>query len=224
MKSRSIDPWSKETDNTLKIDALNCAGLKAHFHDIQTDDRLIKADIIHLEETSLMEAEDESAFTLDGYGQKFIKNGNGKGIATYYDNEKVEPVEEIKTGKFQIAKFKHNVLDIINVYRSQSGNSLELLDHLKKQIEPGRTTIITGDFNICFMENFTNRMIQGLLSLGFDQLVHEPTHIHGRHIDHVYFLDPSNRLKPMITRYSPYYSDHDGICITIPEVTEIEKR
>ena len=217
------DPWSKKTDNTLKIVSLNCAGLKAHFQDIQTDDRLNKADIIHLVETSLNEEEDEQAFTLDGYEQKFIKTGNGKGIGTYYNHDKVRPDEEVKTDKFQIAKFKHKVLDIINVYRSQSGNSLELLEHLKRLIETGRTTIITGDFNICFMENFSNRMTQGLLSLGFDQLVHEPTHIRGRHIDHVYFLDPSNRLRPIIDRYSPYYSDHDGICITIPEVTESQQ-
>jgi hypothetical protein len=98
------------------------------------------------------------------------------------------------------------------------------LEYLNKKIELGRPTIITGDFNICFMENFNNRMIQGLLSLGFDQLVHEPTHIRGRHIDHVYFLDPSNRLKPIIARYSPYYSDHDGICISIQEVTEIDEK
>jgi hypothetical protein len=174
-------------------------------------------------ETSLKEDEDEDAFILDGYSQRFIKIGNGKGIATYYNHDKVRPVEEVKTDKFQIGKFKHKFLDIINVYRSQSGHSLELLEHLKKQIEAERITIITGDFNICFMENNSNRMIQGLLSLGFDQLVHEPTHIQGRHIDHVYFLDPSNRLKPILERYSPYYSDHDGICITIPEVNEIEK-
>ena len=218
------DSWSKETENTLKIVSLNCAGLKAHFRDIQTDDRLTKADIIHLVETSLREEEDDHGFTLDGYEQKFIKAGNGKGIGTYYNKNKFKPVEEVKNDKFQIAKFKHDVLDIINIYRSQSGNSLELLEYLKKIIEPGRTTIITGDFNICFMENFSNRMIQGLLSLGFDQLVHEPTHIRGRHIDHVYFLDPSNRLKPIITRYSPYYSDHDGICITFQQVTDIEKK
>jgi hypothetical protein len=54
--------------------------------------------------------------------------------------------------------------------------------------------------------------------MGFDQLVHEPTHIRGRHIDQVYFLDPSERLKPIVDRYSPYYSDHDGICITISEL------
>ena len=114
------DAWSKETDNALKIVSLNCAGLKAHFHDIQTDDRLRKADVIHLVETSLKEAEDDCPFTLDGYQQKFIKNGNGKGIATYYDNEKFKPIEEVKTDKFQIVKFKHNVLDIIHCYHSDS--------------------------------------------------------------------------------------------------------
>ena len=217
--NKNPSPWSKDTNNALKIVSLNCAGLKAHFEDIKTDDRLQKAHIIHLVETSLGEEEDEDYFKLDGYAQRFIKNGNGKGIATYYNRDKFRPLEEVKTDKFQITKFKHRVLDIINVYRSQSGNSLELLEHLKKQIEAGRTTLITGDFNICFMENFSNRMIQGLLSLGFDQLVHEPTHIRGRHIDHVYFLDPSDRLKPIIDRYSPYYSDHDGICITFPEVS-----
>ena len=171
------DPWSKETENTLKIVSLNCAGLKAHFQDIKADARLLKGDIIHLVETSVKEDEDEDGFLLDGYNQRFIKNGNGKGIATYYDHEKFRPVEEVKTDKFQIAKFKHKVLDIINVYRSRSGNSLELLETIKDQIEVGRTTIITGDFNICFMENNSNRMIQGLLNLGFDQLLHEPTHI-----------------------------------------------
>ena len=120
--------------------------------------------------------------------------------------------------KFQIAKFQHEALDIINIYRSQTGHSVELLEKLRKLIDIEKTTIITGDFNICFMENFNNRLIQGLLGMGFDQLVHEPTHIRGRHIDQVYFLDPTNRLKLIVDRYSPYYSDHDGICITIEDL------
>jgi hypothetical protein len=155
---------------------------------------------------------------LEGYNQQFITIGPGKGIATYFKNDRFNPAEEVTTDKFQITKFKHEVMDIISVYRSQSGHSLELLEGLVKMIEAGRITIITGDFNICFMENFSNRMTQGLLSMGFNQLVHEPTHIRGRHIDQVYFLDQSDRLQPIVDRYSPYYSDHDGICITIPEL------
>ena len=82
------DPWSKDTENTLRIVSLNCAGLKAHFQDIQADAKLLKGDIIHLVETSVKEDEDEDEFLLDGYKKRFIKNGNGKGIATYYDHKK----------------------------------------------------------------------------------------------------------------------------------------
>ena len=117
--------------------------------------------------------------------------------------------------KFQIGKFRHKSIDIINIYRSQTGNSLDMLEQLKKMIEDGRPTLITGDFNACFLENINNRLIQGLLTLGFDQLVHEGTHIQGRHIDHAYLLDPTGKVNIIVERYSPYYSDHDGICITM---------
>ena len=117
--------------------------------------------------------------------------------------------------KFQITKFRHDILDMINIYRSQAGNSLEVLDELRKQMSSGRVTLLTGDFNICYIENFNNRLIQGILDLGFDQLVHEPTHIHGRHIDHAYLLDPYGQLNPIIERHSTYFSDHDGICIIL---------
>ena len=92
---------------------------------------------------------------------------------------------------------------------------MELFQDLTKLIDPNRATIITGDFNVCFMENSSNRLIQGLLGMAFDQLVHEPTHIRGRHIDLLFFLDPEKRLNPTIQRYSPYYSDHDAILITL---------
>ena len=109
-------------------------------------------------------------------------------------------------------------IDIINIYRSQTGNCLELLNKVKELVDPSRATLITGDFNVCFVENFSNRLVEGLLLMGFEQLVHEATHILGRHIDHAYFLDPTKTLCPVIERYSPYYTDHDGICITITEL------
>ena len=38
------------------------------------------------------------------------------------------------------------MLDVINVYRSQSGHSVELLENIKKLIEIERVTVITGSF------------------------------------------------------------------------------
>ena len=210
-------PWDQSNETSVKIACMNCAGLKAHFVDIKADEKLLKADIIHLIETSLSQEESTEDFDLRGYTKKFITTGNGKGIASYYDEAKFTPITEVKREKFQVAKFAKDDLDIITIYRSQTGNSMELLETLKTLIEPKQLTLITGDFNICFIENSSNRLIQGLLSLGFDQRVHEPTHIKGRHIDQVYILDQKNKLELAIDRYSSYYSDHDAILITLSQ-------
>ena len=158
----------------------------------------------------MTEDDDQGNFKLEGY-----TGGLGKGITTYFNDNKFSPSNQINSEKFQIMKFRHEVLDLIGIYRSQTGNSLELLQELRKIIDPGRVTIVGGDFNACFLENSSNRLIDGLLVMGFDQLVHEATHIKGRLIDHVYFNDPTDKLKITIERYSPYYTDHDGICVTL---------
>ena len=173
---------------------------------------------MHLIESSLTTDDAEHDLTLEGFETEFLTKGVGKGIATYYKASKFIPSERVISEKFQITKFRHEDLDIINIYRSQAGNSLEVLETIKKLHTPGMPTIISGDFNICFIENKSNRLIEGLLSIGFKQLIHEPIHIRGRHIDHVYFLDPTDSMRLTLERYSPYYSDHDGICITIQRV------
>ena len=207
-------PWNKEKNKNLKIASLNCAGLKAHFQDIQTDDRLLQADILHLIESSLTKDDMENDLKLEGFETEFITRGLGKGIATYYKPSKFIPSQTVNSENFQITKFRHEDLDIINIYRSQLGNSVQVLETVKKLLTTGIPTLISGDFNICFIENKSNRLIEGLLSMGFEQLIHEPTHVRGRHIDHVYFRDPTYSLRMTLERYSPYYSDHDGICIT----------
>ena len=83
-------------------------------------------------------------------------------------------------------------------------------------VTPNMSTLIAGDFNICYSRNPNNRMSKGIQNTGFNQLMKEPTHILGGHIDHVYWK-PSNNIwmDPVIQRYSPYYSDHDASCITL---------
>ena len=85
----------------------------------------------------------------------------------------------------QITKFTAEELDVINVYRSSNGHSVELLNHLQEMMTEGKPLSITGDFNICFRTISNNRMSKGLLKIGFSQLVQEATHIRGGHIDHV---------------------------------------
>ena len=116
----------------------------------------------------------------------------------------------------QIIKFTSSNLDVINIYRSANGHSVVLLDHIIRMLPEKKAVIITGDFNICYQENRTNRLIEGLETHGFRQLVQEATHIRGRHIDHAYWRDNEGTLsEPALDRYSPYYSDHDAIGLTL---------
>ena len=208
-------PWHKDDENTLKIVALNCAGLKHHYHDVECDHKLKKAHLISLLETSLLSCDNEEDFPLQGYSKYFIKMGLGKGVGSYYDESRFTRKQDIQFEKFQASKFTHDEIDVICLYRSQITDSIHLLEELAKLVDVQRPTLIMGDFNICYKENSYNKLIQGLLNLGFSQLMQEPTHIRGRTIDHAYVLDPNRQLRLSIERYSPYYTDHDAICICV---------
>ena len=142
--------------------------------------------------------------------------GKGKGIATFYKSDLAQHELDCTENNLQVTKFTSSNIDIISVYRSSNCNSVELLNKISKITSIKKSVIITGDFNICYLMNKTNRLIQGLESNGFQQLVRESTHIRGRHIDHAYWKDADRFwLEPVLNRYSPYYSDHDAICLTI---------
>ena len=209
-------PWQMRTEDTLKVVSLNCAGLKPHLKDIEVDRSIMKGDIIHLIETSLLKDE-YSPLSLTDYECHLTSAGNGKGIATFYKVKKFQHEQDYNTEYMQVTKFIADSLDVINVYRSSKGNSAELLAKLEEMITAGKTTLITGDFNICFMNHERNRLSKGLLEgQGLRQLMKDPTHIMGGHIDHIYWKDEMKVWKdPIIERYSPYYSDHDGLFITL---------
>ena len=207
--------WLRPIRNSIKVVSLNCAGLKPHFVDIKADCHLLEADVIHLVETSL-NADEKDVFILPGYSSHAINISNGKGIVTFYKSGIVEHKNDIKESNMQITKFSSSSIDIINTYRSANGHSVELLNNIIKMAPLENAVLITGDFNICYQMNRMNRLIQGLENLGFRQLVNEATHIRGRHIDHVYWRDPTGTWsEPDLDRYSPYYTDHDAIGLTI---------
>ena len=173
-------------------------------------------EIIPLFETSFEKSEEE-LFTLEGYKLHHVTIGKGKGISTYYNADIFQHKEDFIKTDMQISKFSTENIDILAVYRTSKGNSVELLNKLVELVSHELPTIFTGDFNICYKVNGNKRLSQGLIKKeNFSQLINEPTHILGRHIDHVYWRDPLNMwMDPVIERYSPYYSDHDGSCITL---------
>ena len=96
---------------------------------------------------------------------------------------------------------------LIIVYVSAGCLFKELVEDIKKLLDPDLTIIVTGDFN--FNKTETNALTCFLGAKKLTQVVDWPTHKEGRTIDHVYA--PKNAVQ--VTRHVPYYSDHDGLCI-----------
>ena len=198
--NRNPTPWEKNKRKSVKIATLNWAGLKSHFKDIQMDEKIKKADIIHLIETSLTETE-LNPLTLPGYEVHDICIGNGKGISTYYKRSMFKNEKDYVTENMQVTKFSSEKLNIISVYRSSRGSKSELAHQIEDMLDQGKATLINRDFNICIMDNSNNKFSIGLRTKGHEQLTREPTHIMGGHIDHVYLRDTNNMYEsPIIER------------------------
>ena len=195
--------------------SISCAGLVAHIKDIKKDVKLLKADVLHLDETHIKE-DDEVVIKLEGFDCHHVSAGKGKGITTYKKETLNILTTSIKESRLQIVKASLDEVDSINVYKSGDKSVTETLEVLGKLINPDRTTLITGDFNICFRKNPKNSLTTYLEKKGFSQLQKEATQIMGGHIDHVYWLDPWRKWHdPEVERYSVYYSDHDSILISL---------
>ena len=146
------------------------------------------------------------------FDTSFVSHGNGKGVVTY---SKIFPQTSISKSddSMQIQKYEFINLDVVNVYRSQKGNKYDLIQRLDRVVNKEKPTLVTGDFNICGNQEAKNVVSQYLERQGFLQVIEEATQIQGRAIDHVYI----NRNDLIIEhqRYSPYFSDHDALLITL---------
>ena len=173
---------------------LNCHSLKHKFLDISGDKVIVINDVICLTETWLKKDVYQESFKIEGYSQHFNSFGDerGKGIAVYYRSEKFTPSAKVKLPNLQISRISSADLDVITVYRSS--NCSDALRHILSLINMERSTVICGDFNLCFVVRNDHPVIQSLLNLGFEQKVTRATHIQGGTIDHVYFRKGGGRL------------------------------
>ena len=218
-------PWLIPDYKSLKIASVNCARLRPHFQYIQNDDRLTRADVIHLQETCL-DPDTTSDLSIESYEEHFLNVGNGKGIASYY-RDPAATFQDHKSANFQVTKMTVQGVVTINVYRSAQGNKTDLVSVLKRMIgdRQDQPILVSGDLNICTMDKPNNPVTKELRDLGFDLLVDVATHVQGGHIDHLYWRgDPTGVWKKptletnLIERYSPYYTDHDAWLVTLQQL------
>ena len=174
MNSRSINQnpitWKKQDKSLIKICSLNCMNLSNNYDDIVHDQTLKESTLLALSETWL---DQKTTFNINGYKSHYNSIGPGKGLALYYKDEIFKSGPEIKEDKMQITKMQSKEVDVIIVYRSEQGNLTDLAEHLKKLISNEVNTLVTGDFNLCYVSNRNNKVTKSLENDGFTQLIHE---------------------------------------------------
>ena len=215
--NKNPELWEQDLPGSYKVCSFNIRSLNEHLEDLRHDPVIKGSDIICLSETWLSNDADGTNLSLEDYNLHLNSVGSGKGLAVYYDANKFSHSKDIKTAQYQITKLAASDLDVIAVYRSSGGNQELVLKNLVQLIDKERTTIICGDFNICYKKEKNATFINALSKMGFEEMVKKATHIKGGHIDHVYFYSPHKQhcLEAML--YSPYYptKDHDAICSTV---------
>ena len=215
--------WEQKFQWCLKIAALNCQSLKEKIIDLQNDPILLFGDIICVSETWQKTNIVNEELNIAGYELHLNSVGEGKGLATYFKPEKADHVKDITQTKFQVTKLSTPEIDIISVYRSQGANNIHLVHELISAINSEKTSIICGDFNLCFADDKINVLMKRLQDQGFCQLVKSATHIRGGHIDHVYSNHDHKKFEVDVMMYSPYYTshDHDALCVTIRRFADL---
>ena len=215
---------SKDDDKVTKVCFLNCRSIVDKFHNIECDRSLLKSDLMILTETWLEENERKDEYNLPGYRSSFNSRGRGRGIVSYFSDE-FNHVVNINREGFSLTKLESEKMDIIGIYRSQTGNVVDIVNVLTDITDNRRTTVIGGDVNICALTQKNNYVTASLKEMGFKQIVTSATHISGGAIDHVYIKQGSSTRFDWSLEYMPkYYSDHDGLGLTMWESREPLKK
>jgi exonuclease III len=195
--------------------------LKKHYQDIKSDSILLKSDVICLQETWLEVNTELEDLKIKDYQLHLNSYGKGKGIAIYFKMGTVRHETDIKEEDLQLSKFTSDVIDLVVLYRSQSGNHKHLKQILETLMDKEKPLMVIGDFNFCFLENSFNCTKKYFDEHSFSQLVHEPTHIGGNLLDQALVRDTKKINKYSIELHSKYYTDHKGVAVLIKRYVDV---
>ena len=214
--NRNPEPW-RDGKEGMRIAALNIMNLRNSHRYLVQDPTLKFADIVCLSETWLNEGEED--FAMEGYDVAYNSVGAGKGVAAFYKAEVFKVKNDCRLERAQMSMFESPEVDVIVVYRSQGQNLEEIADKVDVWRNPAKLTVVCGDMNVCLKKEARNKLTVELESMGFAQLNEEATHIGGGHIDHMY-VSREATSRATLQRYTPFYSDHDALCLTVADGVE----
>ena len=103
------------------------------------------------------------------------------------------------------------------IYISDSSRIGDVKSILEPMLNMDLFQIVTGDFN--YDKDEENKLTKFFQSMGMVQLITQPTHNHGRTLDHCYVSQGHLQLDVKVV--SPYYSDHSGFCLKLVEPMEV---
>ena len=214
--NRNPTPW-RDGKAAVRIAALNVMNLR-HNHKYLVEDPTLKfADIVCLSETWLSNGEE--GFSMGGYEVAYNSVGEGKGVAAFYKAEIFHHRAECRLGRAQMIMFESPAADVIVIYCSKGQSLEEVADKVDEWRDPAKMTVVCGDINVCLKKEERNKLTVELESMGFAQLNEEATHVAGGHIDHMYVTKEAAG-KTSLERYTPFYSDHDALCLTLAQGME----
>ena len=213
--NRNLSEWENTESGLLRISSLNCRSLKKHYQDIITDDLILKSDIIFLQETWLEDGTSNDELQIPDYNLHLNSSGKGKGVAIYFKEDTFKHELDISKDSMQLSKFTSSLMDIIVLYRSQSGTLIELQQNIEKMRNKQKTELIIGDFNFCYLKELSNPTRKYLKENKFLQLVQEPTHIEGSLIDQAHLRDVDGTYDYSIDLHSKYYTDHKALALLV---------
>ena len=213
--------WLNTKNSRTRISVLNCSSIRPQLEHLALDRSLTISDAICLPESWIWNDEDTTGLELEDFTVHHNAVGRGRGITVYFKKYKFNYIEDITEEKIQLTKLAGKEFELIVVYKAPTGKDSVLASHLERMINLNKTTIVCGDFNMCYIDSRRNKSTSFLLENNFRQLVHEATHIDGGHIDHVYIRSIES-LAVLTELYSPYFTakDHDAMLISFPDTEE----
>ncbi|XP_062581675.1 uncharacterized protein LOC134243443 [Saccostrea cucullata] len=216
-------------DQTLKtIVLLNVQSLRAHFLDLKSDTRFLKADLICVTETWLTDNDriqnfeiDDFKFnhitrkqsydeSMDSFAKLRVSKGGGVGVYKKRNEKALVNVLFQKNIEGMAVELCKEDTVIIIVYRPSSLNVSLFLDSLQRVVDFYKVLfsqcLILGDFN---EDAQSKGPIQRMLeNSGFKQKVNFATTDGNSMLDHVYITD---EMEARVEAMSVYYSYHEAV-------------